>query len=114
VFPSAYEGFGFPLVEAFAHGLPAIASDIPALRELDNGAARFVPAHDVEAWARAVAELAADEEGRRRMRARGLERAAEVSYRETARGRAPQAARRARRAPGAQRRGPLEPSEEHT
>ena len=85
VFPSLYEGFGFPLVEAFAHGLPAVVSDIPVMRELDNGAARLVPPLDPVAWARAVTELAADAETRHTMRARGLQRAAQLSYRESAR-----------------------------
>lgn len=84
VFPSRYEGFGFPLVEAFAHGLPVIASDIPALREVDRGAARFVPANDPEAWAQAVMSLANDAPARELMRERGLARVSELDYRVTA------------------------------
>jgi glycosyltransferase involved in cell wall biosynthesis len=84
VFPSTYEGFGFPLVEAFARGLPAIAADIPAFREIDGGAARFVPARDARAWADAVTALASDDAARTRMRERGFARVLELDYRVTA------------------------------
>ena len=85
VFPTTYEGFGFPMVEAFVHGLPAIVSDIPVLREIGQGAARFVPPLDPSAWADAVRELAADEPARRRMMALGHEAILPMSYQETAR-----------------------------
>ena len=85
VFPTTYEGFGFPLVEAFVHGLPAIVSDIPVLREIGQGAARFVPARDPSAWADVVRELAADEPARRRMAALGYEAILPMTYKETAR-----------------------------
>jgi alpha-1,3-rhamnosyl/mannosyltransferase len=85
LFPSTYEGFGFPLLEGFQRGLPVVASDIPALRELDDSAARFVPATDAGAWAAAVVRLASDEITRHRMAERGRARAAELSYGQTAR-----------------------------
>jgi glycosyltransferase involved in cell wall biosynthesis len=61
VLPSLYEGFGLPLAEAIAHGVPVICSDLPAYREqlfrLGAGEfARIVPAGDVDALARAMAE----------------------------------------------------------
>jgi len=84
LFPTLYEGFGFPMVEAFVHGLPVVASDIPPLRELGNGSARFVDPRDEAAWASAVVELARDEPARRRMREAGLERAGQLTYRATA------------------------------
>ncbi len=85
LFPSTYEGFGFPLVEAFQRGLPAIVSDIPALRELDTGAARLIAADDVAGWAAAVSELAGDAVTRERMSVQGRARAEELSYDLTAR-----------------------------
>ncbi len=85
VFPTTYEGFGFPLVEAFAHGLSAIASDIPVLREIDNGATRFVPARDPLAWAQAVRDLARDDAKRLEMAALGREQIRRMTYPETAR-----------------------------
>jgi glycosyltransferase involved in cell wall biosynthesis len=78
--PSRYEGFGLPLLEAAQRGVAVLASDIPALRETGEGVARFVPVGDVDAWERAVRELAADEGERRRMGARGRQRASEYDY----------------------------------
>lgn len=49
-FPSLYEGFGLPVLEALACGAPLLLSDIPALHEVAGSAATFVPAEDVEAW----------------------------------------------------------------
>ena len=54
VFPSRYEGFGLPPVEALACGVPALVSDIPVLHESTGDAARFVRPGDVEAWASAM------------------------------------------------------------
>jgi alpha-1,3-rhamnosyl/mannosyltransferase len=85
VLPSVYEGFGLPLIEAAARGTPVIASDIPALREIGENAVRFVPAGDDEAWADAVARLAADATERDRLRSAGLDRAARHDYADVAR-----------------------------
>ena len=85
VFPSRYEGFGFPLLEAAARGTPVIASDIPALRELGEGVARFVADGDATGWVQAVRELASDASVRARMRDAGLALAARHDYAEVAR-----------------------------
>jgi glycosyltransferase involved in cell wall biosynthesis len=61
VFPSHYEGFGLPVVEAQAHGLPVIASDIPVLREVAGDGAIFVPEGDHLALARAMKCLTDDD-----------------------------------------------------
>jgi len=55
--PSLAEGFGLPLLEASAMGVPAIATDIPAHREVATAATLLLPADDDEAWARAIAAL---------------------------------------------------------
>lgn len=52
---SEAEGFGLPLAEAISSGTPAVASDIPALREAGGDAALYVPPHDVSALATALA-----------------------------------------------------------
>lgn len=54
LFPSRYEGFGLPPLEAMACGTPAIVSDLPVLRESTDGGACFVPPGDVDAWAEAL------------------------------------------------------------
>lgn len=66
VFPSLYEGLGGALIEAMAVGLPVVASDIPALREVvDEGRnALLVPPDDVEALAKAIDEIIVDESRR--------------------------------------------------
>ena len=55
VYPSLAEGFGLPVVEALAVGLPVIASDLPALREVAREHARFVTPHRAEEIAEAIA-----------------------------------------------------------
>lgn len=56
LFPSTAEGFGLPVVEALAHGVPAIASDLPSIRESVGGFAELLPPDDVGAWLRAVSD----------------------------------------------------------
>ena len=84
LFPSVYEGFGSPLAEAFAHGLPALVSDIPVFHEVGGDAAAYVAPRDPAAWARAVLRLSGDAAERERLRQAGLARAAELTYRKTA------------------------------
>lgn len=55
--PSLAEGFGLPLLEASAMGVPALASDIPAHRELATDAVTLLALDDEEAWARAITAL---------------------------------------------------------
>lgn len=57
IFPSRIEGFGLPLVEALAKGLPVIASDIEVFREIAGGHARFFPPGDPQALADSVRQL---------------------------------------------------------
>ena len=55
VYPSRYEGFGLPPLEAWACGTPALVSDVPALRESTGGRAdAYLPVGDVDAWADAM------------------------------------------------------------
>ena len=55
-FPSLYEGFGLPPLEALACGVPVVASDVPALREVLADQAELVPPGDAEALAAAIAK----------------------------------------------------------
>ena len=82
VFPSLYEGFGLPPLEAMACGCPVACSDAAALPETVGDAARLFDPHDPQAIAAAVREVLADPEP---WIERGLERAARFSWDATAR-----------------------------
>jgi alpha-1,3-rhamnosyl/mannosyltransferase len=57
VFPTLYEGFGLPAVEAQQAGAPLICSDLPVLREVAGEGALYAPAEDPQAWAEALQKL---------------------------------------------------------
>ncbi|MBI2907880.1 MAG: glycosyltransferase family 4 protein [Chloroflexi bacterium] len=84
VFPSLYEGFGLPPLEAMACGAPVISSNAACLPEVLGDAAIFVDPLDVEGWARAIRRLSTDDAQRRDMARRGLERAASYEWNRTA------------------------------
>ena len=83
-FPSRYEGFGFPLIEAMACGTPVVAAAGTSVSELVAGAGRLVPADDADAFADALHQVLADPLTREQLRARGLARAAEFTWQRTA------------------------------
>jgi alpha-1,3-rhamnosyl/mannosyltransferase len=57
VYPSWYEGFGLPVLEALATGVPVVAGDVPALREVAGDTALFAPPASAEALAAGIARL---------------------------------------------------------
>lgn len=83
-FPSLYEGFGLPPLEAMALGVPVIASDIPVIRELYSEAALLVPPTDRAAWSEAMSRLVSDAGLRSELSETGTARAADFTWRETA------------------------------
>jgi glycosyltransferase involved in cell wall biosynthesis len=80
VFPSLYEGFGMPILEAMACGAPVLASNTSSLPEVAGDAALLVDPTDTGAIAAGMARLAADAGLRGEMRARGLARAAHFTW----------------------------------
>ena len=79
-FPSLYEGFGLPLLEAMAHGLPALIGRSGSLPELAGGAAVEVDADDADAIAAGLERLLADPGLRARLGEAGRRRAAEFTW----------------------------------
>jgi glycosyltransferase involved in cell wall biosynthesis len=78
-FPSHYEGFGLPVLEAMACGTPVVCSSTPALLELAGDAAIFSDPDDAGAWAVSLRELLEDPVRRQMLASRGTKRAGEYS-----------------------------------
>jgi glycosyltransferase involved in cell wall biosynthesis len=85
VYPSLYEGFGLPPLEAMACGAPVIASRIPSIEEVVGPAARLVSPASVTELTGAIVELLSSEATREKLSAAGTRRAAEFSWTATAR-----------------------------
>jgi glycosyltransferase involved in cell wall biosynthesis len=85
LFPSLYEGFGLPMLEAMACGCPVVASNAGALAEVAGRGAQVFAPHDVRGMSEAVCELLSDAARQRHWREAGLRRSADFSWMKAAR-----------------------------
>jgi len=84
VYPSRYEGFGLPVLEAMACGTPVIASHAASIPEVLGDAGVLLDPDDEPGWAEAIARVISDEWERGRMRKAGLTRARSFTWERTA------------------------------
>jgi glycosyltransferase involved in cell wall biosynthesis len=80
VFPSLYEGFGFPALEALACGVPVLCSNTSSLPEVAGDAAVLINPLEVDDIARGLREITANEELRRKLIERGYQQAQKFSW----------------------------------
>jgi glycosyltransferase involved in cell wall biosynthesis len=83
LFPSLYEGFGLPLLEAMACGIPAVTSNVTALPEIAGDAALLVDPTSVEEIAAATEQIVTDNSLRQKLRGKGFSRAAQFTWSDT-------------------------------
>jgi glycosyltransferase involved in cell wall biosynthesis len=83
IFPSLWEGFGFPVLEAMACGTPVITSNLSSMPEVAGDAALLVNPYNIGEMAEAIQTVAGNSELRSRLRSLGLARAAEFSWEKT-------------------------------
>ena len=83
-YPSFYEGFGFPPLEAMACGAPVVCADNSSLPEVVGDAGILLPAENEEEWAKALAQVILDNGLREHMRAAGYQQAARFTWQESA------------------------------
>ncbi len=85
VFPSLYEGFGLPPLEAMASGTPVVTSNVSSLPEVAGDAAVLVDPYDPQSIADGIQAVLTNEELRRELRRKGLARAHEFSWEQSVR-----------------------------
>jgi len=85
LYPTLYEGFGLPVIEAMASGVAVITSNTSALKEIAQGFAHLVDPLDIPAMAKAIAQSMSDDEHRAALARLGLRRARDFRWEHTAR-----------------------------
>jgi glycosyltransferase involved in cell wall biosynthesis len=83
-FPSLYEGFGFPVLEAMACATPVVCANVSSLPEVAGDAALLVDPLDANALAEALCRVVGDEELRRELVHRGFRQIERFSWRRSA------------------------------
>lgn len=84
LYPSVFEGFGLPVLEAMACGTPVVTSDASSLPEVAGKAGKRLPPNDVDRWTYELKDVKFNESWRNSARSRGLERAKLFSWARTA------------------------------
>ncbi|MCM8830086.1 MAG: glycosyltransferase family 4 protein, partial [Candidatus Omnitrophica bacterium] len=84
VYPSLYEGFGLPVLEAMACGCPVITSNISSLPEIAGNACILIDPYDIDAIAKAIHIVLTDIDLRARLKTAGLKQSQKFSWRRTA------------------------------
>ena len=84
VFPSLYEGFGLPVLEAMACGTPVVASNLSSIPEVAGDAAELADPREEDAFAQALTYVLTSSERRRALAEAGLRRAHQFSWQRTA------------------------------
>jgi glycosyltransferase involved in cell wall biosynthesis len=84
VYPSLYEGFGLPVLEAMACALPVLTSDIPVMREVTGNAAIFINPYKIDDIAQGIYRGLTDYSLRRKIVLQGLERAKKFNWKTNA------------------------------
>lgn len=84
VFPSCYEGFGIPILEAFASGTPVITSNVSSMPEVAGGAAVLVDPNNIEEICEGMKKIINDQKFRSDLIKKGLDRAKKYSWETTA------------------------------
>jgi glycosyltransferase involved in cell wall biosynthesis len=80
IYPSIYEGFGLPLVEAMASGVPVLTSNRSCMPEVCAGAARYINPDDISGFQLSIEEALTDDAAHQRYRMLGLQRAADFPW----------------------------------
>ncbi len=83
VFPSLYEGFGIPIIEAMSAGTPIICSDIPVFREIGKDAALFCDPKNSQQFAENISKILTDQSLRKKLVRSGIENARNFAWRKT-------------------------------
>lgn len=85
VFPSAYEGFGYPVLEAMSYGSPVVSSNSSSLAEVVGDGGMLVGPYDVDAYVRCITSILVSPTSRKNLIRKGRKRAAELQWINTAR-----------------------------